>query len=567
MFKKKKLFFSILIFLFSAFAFFSQEADYNQLIQKGKEAEEKFQYIHALSYYYDAMTLDLANGADQAYEAFDTLINGIKSGFPKVKGFNNTELGWRRLQEEFDSFWITNCPLSFDFSNLKKGKMGYGKNYITYSISLQSHFNPKYLEIYDAVQKGFDRVNNEGWKNLNLDWPRTANKKASEFIPGYIRKGKEIFSAARYSPEFYSLDFYISDLNGNILLEARHCKNGKSYTFVNPSKSVEKILDSGKIKIIPKALYLSYGDISGFTKNYSYNLPEMSVNISATRFSSPYSHLLHERSSYKSLSFRKNISSYITMIKVEGGTFSMGSSRGYPREKPVHSLQMSPFEISSTEVTQLLYETVMEENPAFYKGENLPVERVSWYDAIYFCNLLSLMTGKNPCYSLNNSKNPYEWNYSPHKGQHMEGKVECDFTANGFRLPTEAEWEYAAVEGTNNSPYRYSGSNTASEAGWVKNNSDGVTHQVAGKMKNALGIYDMTGNVSEWCWDFYSSYYYYESPESNPKGPSSGSYRIIRGGSIWDDNVYCRVADRSNMDPENRLGTIGIRLARNWTEE
>ncbi len=559
--KKHNCFF-IILFLILGFNAFSASEEYTLLMEKGKLAEEKFQYIQALSYYYDAMTLEMANGADEAYEAFEFLAEEIKSGFPKLKGFTNAELGWRRIQEEYDSYWILNCPLSFDFSSLQKDRMGYGADYLTYTVSLQSHFSPKYNEIFEIVSKGFQLGKSKNWTNLNLDWPRTANKKTSEFIPGYVKKNKEIFNAATQEPSLYSVDFYITDLNGKSLFSMVTIQNGKTYTFVNPSKAAQKLIDSAQVKIVVSGLHLSYGDITGFNTSYRYNLPDTSIKIADTRFNSPYSHLLHETSSYTNISFRKNIDDYVKMVPVSAGFFSMGSSRGYPREKPVHRVGIKSFEMSSTEVTQILYSKVMGENPSFYKGDLLPVERVSWYDSIYFCNLLSQMTGKVPCYTVDGARNPYEWKYKPHLGLHIEGQIKCDFSASGYRLPTEAEWEYAAVEGEKNSAYRYAGSSTAINVGWVKSNAAGKTHEVGQKLKNALGLYDLTGNVSEWCWDYYGSGYYYDSPDSDPTGPGEGNYRITRGGSIWDDNIYCRVADRSDMNPENNRGVIGIRLVR-----
>lgn len=531
-------------------------------MEQGRQAEESNRYVHALSFYYDAMTEDLANGADEAYQAFDNLARELESGFPKIGTMkNNLELGWRRIQEEYDKFWIENCPLSFDFSPLEKGRMGYGKNYITYSTELKSHYSSKYKEISRIIYTGWDKARNYNWKNLNPNWPKGSFKNASELKQGFVKTDK-VYSAPLYDPSLYSVEFSVYDKNEKILFSTVLCENGKKYVFVNPSKTVERAIDSGDVKFHIGRIFLNYGDASGFKSNYVYNLPRMSISSNDVRITNAYEKFPHETSSYSLITFQKHITNYLTMIPVASGSFSMGSNSGYPRERPVHTLEMNSFEISSTEVTQLLYSLVMEDNPSHQKEDSLPVERVSWYDAIYFCNLLSQMTGHKLCYSVDGVKNPYEWNYKIHTGQHLEGEIVCDFKADGYRLPTEAEWEYAAMEGNKNSNFRYAGSSVADDVAWTKSNAGGKTHPVASKKANALGIYDMSGNVGEWCWDWYLAGWYYYTGDSNPTGPKEGDYRIVRGGSIWDENAYCRVADRSDSNPENKYGPYGIRIVR-----
>ena len=214
-----------------------------------------------------------------------------------------------------------------------------------------------------------------------------------------------------------------------------------------------------------------------------------------------------------------------TMIPVEGGTFQIGSndSDAYNDEQPVHQVTLSSFSIGQTEVTQELWEAVMGSNPSYFNGNKLPVERVSWNDCQTFIGKLNELTGKT------------------------------------FRLPTEAEWEYAARGGNKSNGYKYSGSNTIGDVAWYRDNSNSTTHEVATKGPNELGIYDMSGNVWEWCQDWYGDYS--SGSQTNPIGPSSGSYRVTRGGS-WSINARgCRVSVRYFSYPTDTLYILGLRLA------
>ena len=218
----------------------------------------------------------------------------------------------------------------------------------------------------------------------------------------------------------------------------------------------------------------------------------------------------------------------IEMVFVEGGTFQMGATSeqgndAYVYEKPVHTVTVSSFYIGKTEVTQNLWMAVMGGNPSYSKkGGNYPVESVSWDDIQEFLKKLNAATGKM------------------------------------YRLPTEAEWEYAARGGNKSSGYKYSGSNNIDDVAWYDGNSSGETHLVATKAPNELGIYDMTGNVWEWCQDWYGDYT--SSTQTNPQGASSGSNRVLRGGSWYDNAKYCRVSFRNSYGPDNRFSHDGFRL-------
>jgi formylglycine-generating enzyme required for sulfatase activity len=232
-------------------------------------------------------------------------------------------------------------------------------------------------------------------------------------------------------------------------------------------------------------------------------------------------------------------------VRIPGGTFLMGSpaSEGGrdDDEGPQHQVTVGGFYMGRYEVTQQEWVEVMGSNPSNWKGDNLPVEQVSWYDAIEYCNRRSVKEGLSPAYTGNG--NNVTWNRG----------------ANGYRLPTEAEWEYAA-QGGGKDPLMYSGSNTVDVVGWYAGNSGSRTHTVGTKQPNSLGLYDMSGNVYEWCWDWYGSYS--SSSQTDPSGPASGSYRVLRGGG-WDYSARgLRSAYRGNGGPSYRYSYRGFRLAR-----
>jgi formylglycine-generating enzyme len=235
------------------------------------------------------------------------------------------------------------------------------------------------------------------------------------------------------------------------------------------------------------------------------------------------------------------------MVFVPGGSFTMGSIDGESDERPRHQVTLSDFYIGSTEVTQAQYRAVMGTNPSSFisDSDDLPVERVSWYDAVAYCNKCSIIEGLHPAYTIDGTN------------------VSWDRSANGYRLPTEAEWEYSAkggaAPGLSAVNAVYAGSPNIDEVGWYSGNSGNRTHPVGLKAPNALGLYDMSGNVWKWCWDWYGSYS--SGNQRDPTGPSSGSYRVMRGGSWFNDASYAAVSYRGSIIPCNSDG-YGFRVVR-----
>jgi formylglycine-generating enzyme required for sulfatase activity len=244
----------------------------------------------------------------------------------------------------------------------------------------------------------------------------------------------------------------------------------------------------------------------------------------------------------------KPVSIDIPLVYVFGGTFMMGRTEeqdDYPHEKPAHQVTVDGFYIGKYEVTQAQWKAVTGSNPSRFKGRYLPVEQVSWNDIVGTSG--DYMTIRNIRYYANG------FIYKLNK-----------LTGRQYRLPTEAEWEYAARGGADSRGYRYSGSNVLSDVGWPGNYSfiprrGSKTHPVGKKLPNELGIYDMSGNVWEWCSDWYGDYG--SDSQTNPTGPATGFGRVCRGGSWGCLDIYCRVSERRIYSPGNRGDEVGFRLA------
>jgi len=256
------------------------------------------------------------------------------------------------------------------------------------------------------------------------------------------------------------------------------------------------------------------------------------------------------------------------MVLVPGGTFTMGDTRGEgdSNELPTHSVTLNSFYIGKYEVTQAEYAQYMQPSSSWTShyghGDDYPAYYVSWYAIIKYCNLRSLAEGLTPCYTISGSTNPANWGSVPTSNNSTWNAAICNWNANGYRLPTEAEWEYAARGATNTPDYLYSGSDDINAVAWYSGNSGYTSHPVGTKAPNGLGLYDMSGNLYEWCWDWYSSSYYSSSPSNNPTGPASGSGRVFRGG-YWNSSAsYYRVAYRSYNSPRSSYYSYGFRLCR-----
>jgi formylglycine-generating enzyme required for sulfatase activity len=243
--------------------------------------------------------------------------------------------------------------------------------------------------------------------------------------------------------------------------------------------------------------------------------------------------------------------SALQMIFVDGGTFWMGSNEAaYKSTELAYQAEVSSFYISETEITQEVWTSVMGSNPSRFKNPQKPVEMVSWLDAVRFCNALSEKEGLDKAYEISGSR------------------VSCNWEANGYRLPTEAEWEYAARGGLANAVQEealsrayYSGSKNAADVALFDTNSNKETKPVKTKAPNELGLYDMSGNVWEWCWDWMGAYP--KGLTKDPRGLQSGNTKVVRGGSWFTPVNLCRVTYRFWNVQSFKANSVGFRIAKN----
>jgi formylglycine-generating enzyme len=244
-----------------------------------------------------------------------------------------------------------------------------------------------------------------------------------------------------------------------------------------------------------------------------------------------------------------------SMVKIDGGSYMMGSKdedyKADSDEQKEHEVSVNTFELNKYEVTVWEWKQYVKEKklkmpvaPKTGFNDKAPINNITWVDAINYCNWLSKKEGLTPVYT---SKGPFYY---------------CNFKANGYRLPTEAEWEFAAKGGIKTKKFTYSGGNNLDEVAWHKGNSGGKTQTIGTKTANELGLHDMTGNVWEWCWDWYNKEYYKTETKDNPTGPEMGDKKCVRGGSYDSDKNYLRPANRISTFPDKTHEFYGFRLAR-----
>lgn len=323
--------------------------------------------------------------------------------------------------------------------------------------------------------------------------------------------------------------------------------------------------------------YVSIG-CNDQTANIYYTLDGSIPNASSNLYSTPI--LINHSVTLKTIAINQShiSSSVVTalftinnnniqMVDVAGGSFQMGRIGFDIDEIPVHTVNLSAFKISKYEITQAQWLEVMGYSPAssLGNGSNYPVSFINWYETLVFCNKKSIDDGLTPCYSKNGQSNPDYWGSIPENNDSIWNNITCNFNANGYRLPTEAEWEFAARGGLSTQQYLFAGSDDVNDVAWNSSNSINTTHIVGALTPNELGLYDMSGNVFEMCWDWYGLNYYEDSSLNNPIGPGSGSFKVYRGGSYYNfgyGNSDCRTTNRGNGYLHYKSNAIGFRIVK-----
>ena len=315
--------------------------------------------------------------------------------------------------------------------------------------------------------------------------------------------------------KFDTGEYWVYVVEGTKKLKVMH--NNYAPLYIDFSNYPEQRLEGGRTYVLI-LVGLNLGNVDKVGKTVDLS------NISSASNASSSDNKSHASSNVLPITV-KGVT--FNMVKVDGGTFTMGATSEQvnpdKNEKPTHQVTLSSYYIGETEVTQALWTAVMGNNPSYFKGNKLPVEMVSWEDCQTFIGKLNDLTGKR------------------------------------FRLPTEAEWEYAARGGNRSNHTQYSGGSMIDDVAWYYGNSGSKTHSVKTKKPNELGLYNMSGNVWEWCQDWKGSYS--SNAQTNPTGPDSGSDRVFRGGTWSIFGWFCRSSFRGKSSPGYRYDTIGFRLA------
>src|SRR5574344_1069709 len=529
---------------------FAQTAKYTELLTKAKAYEDRKEWCYALGSYYDAIVEDPAN-AEEAVAQYTAIADALKEEKPGLGDYNvfTQHDSWISLLQNTEKYWTEFCPEYFTFSEIKKDAVDFKTRTASYSISITGHESAKYSEIQGLISNGYQKAYRSDWTDMPEKWPSSSvfssaggalQNGAALFIsendvyPAWNFVRQKHYDDPKY--KLYDLQFSIVDENGTELLKSEQYLEGtESYTFDKVPADIMAVIDAGKAKPKLTAICLKYGtynkdddDISSESVEHLQELPipleQNEKDIAQVKVGNAF---INAYCTVK----QKQIEAYVP-VAIKGMVFVRGISKPIQKEnnsgnKCNIQFTVDNFYMATTEVTQAQYQSVMGENPSSHKRDNYPVEYLSWYDAIAYCNKRSEQEGLTPCYSGSGDS------------------ITCDFTANGYRLPTSAEWEYAAKGGKEVQSYKFAGSDSIDEVAWYYGNSGDTTHDVATKKSNTLGIYDMSGNVWEWCWT------------------ASGSGRVNRGGSYYyNDYDDCAVSSGRSSDPSFSFSDLGFRVVR-----
>lgn len=489
---------------------------YEAHLSKAKKYESEKRWCYALGSYYDAMgTVGVdSEFKSEAVKGYNLLKAAILSGNPGLGTYDEFTIfeEWKKLLIDAEKYGCSFNPYLVQVGELIKGKLDYQTKTATYSAQIKAYRSYRYKHTLEIIEKGYKKAYKYDWDKLPAEWPIYSVSYNNDGI--YNVDGACVFRVDKYDnyhkktiqyaynpfagdDAFVDCKFNIVDENGKELIKSKRCLLGveKYIEFNGIPSQIMNLIDNKKAFLNPVACYLEYGKYNKYDdtggRSFIKNLPEIELPMNTAEF------ICWNNKYDKTYDSTEKAMQSVVLEKINDN---------------MAIIEALGIQIYKTEVTQELYEVFMGENPSKFKGANNPVECVSWYDAIYFCNKLSVAKGYEPVYSVDGNTDITKWNS-------IKG-ITQNTSANGYRLPTVKEWQYAAKGGQD---YTYAGSNEIHEVAWYDENSNKKTHPVAQKKANGYGVYDMSGNVSEWCWDSFSD------------------RRYFCGGSLSSDDNDCEV--------------------------
>ena len=460
---------------------------YEAHLSKAKKYESEKRWCYALGSYYDAMG---TVGVDpefksEAVKGYNLLKEAILSGNPGLGTYDEFTIfeEWKKLLIDAEKYGCSFNPYLVQVGELIKGKLDYQTKTATYSAQIKAYRSYRYKHTLEIIEKGYKKAYKYDWDKLPAEWPKYSVSYNNDGI--YNVDGACVYRVDKYdnyhkktiqyaynpfASDFAFIDckFNIVDENGKELIKSKRCLLGveSCIEFNGITPQIMNLIDNKKAFLNPVACYLEYGKYNKYDdtggRSFIKNFPEIQLPMSTAEF------ICWNNKYDQTYDLTKNAMQSVALEKIND------------KMVIIESLDM---EIFKTEVTQELYESIMGENPSVFIGKNYPVECVSWYDAIYFCNKLSVAKGYEPVYSVNGNTNVKAWNYTPHQKYSIRGEITQNTSANGYRLPTVKEWQYAAKGGQD---YTYAGSNEIDEVAWYRGNSNDKTHPVAQKKSKRI---------------------------------------------------------------------------------
>ena len=523
---------------------------YAQYISEARKYEDQKRWCYAMGAYFDAVeAAESLLDKQEASKRYDELKDVILDGNPGFGKFNDFTFHdeWKRLLIDAEKYGSSFSKYDIITGELNKGDLDYATRTASYSAKIKCEVSKRYEQTIDVVAKGYAKARREDWKDLPEDWPHLSASYNNDGVynvngafvlafnaPNYFGSRMYYLNCFNvYYEEFRTYNYYFNtngtnyfpgcfDYKLNIVDEGGReivkgtrwlLGDGDTITFTGVTPEAMEIIDDGKAYINPVACYIQYGEYDPEEDNvregrsFIKKLPEMQISLNKSRIiSEPQLKAEQARIEAEQARLEAELLARIEAERLKKlkrlKECQKNLQNAFSLPDPVEQIKKLMVkipgvhcEILATEVTQKMYQSVMAENPSNFKGDNLPVENVSYFDAIYFCNLLSEKCGYAPVYSVDGNTDVKKWEYKPHQGKTIPGKISQNRNLNGFRHPMIDEWQYAAKAGED---YTYAGSNNIEDVAWYAQNSGDKTHPAGQKIPNGYGLYDMSGNVSEW---------------------------------------------------------------------